>query len=279
MYSDFHLYQAFYQAEDFMELHRYFFKLSLITRGDIATLDEYDEEDIEWETDDVGPAEKSGGGAKSDNEALETLEGLQAENARLKSQVKALVARVTELEAIVQNKGLDSVNVSLDSITFANEAHSYPMATGEAPAIEQNLAETFESLIDSGKGTIQVPLVVTAATTSSTSSEATLVKDLDVALLVEELEVSRDEAEALLRKHHGSVQKALAAVIADPTNLAASPSAQESAVKSNESDAVMVDIKPILSQTVTSETLLAKGEPPPAVTLDDDEDEDDGWEV
>jgi NACalpha-BTF3-like transcription factor len=243
---------------------RYFFKLSIITKGDIATLDEYDEEDIAWETDEVATADKDG----TSLEALETVEGLKAENTRLKSTIKALVARVTELEALVQNKCIDS-DLSLDSITFANEVQGCTAsATSEEPLVRENLAETFEFLAHKE---------IVRETVPTSSIAHTMLKEGDIALLVEELEVSREEAEALLCANNGNVQEALAAVIADPTSLTPFAVSNEGDVRetrteSSQSDTAVVEVKQQLNLVKENDSSN------PVISLDDEEEEDD-WEV
>lgn len=198
-------------------------------------------------------------------EALETMEWLKAENARLKSTIKALVARVTELEALVQNKPIDSADVSLDSITFANEIQSTALAVAEEPIVEQNLAKTFEFVAHEEIVRVPVP---------TSSLARTMLKEDDIALLVEELEVSRDEAEALLCANNGSVQDALAAVIADPTSLAPFAISNEvgACEENSQTETVVLEAQPL---SMAKKKELTN----PVISLDDEEDEEDGWEV
>jgi BSD domain len=96
---------------------RYFFRLMLVNRGGIVTLDDEDEEELVWETSNEdgssehetptastsSASEASGSNVVKSSESilLSRIKTLEAENSKLKSQVKTLVGRIGELESMV----------------------------------------------------------------------------------------------------------------------------------------------------------------------------------
>ena len=91
---------------------RYFFRLLLLSKEGHINLDDDDDEELLWETNDTEKAEKDDakgtGCTDNDNAAannessatklLSKIASLETENMRLKGQVKILAGRVTELE-------------------------------------------------------------------------------------------------------------------------------------------------------------------------------------
>lgn len=103
----------------FLFLHlatcRYFFRVLLITKGGVLGLEDDDEEEeLVWESneksDGSGPIGKEcgeGSEGESDKEGLsdaDKINKLQSENSRLKSHIRILTSRVTELEKIVADR-------------------------------------------------------------------------------------------------------------------------------------------------------------------------------
>ena len=147
----------------------------LLLRGGIAPLDDDDdEEDIAWDTGDISPIKDSN--SSSNVNQPETIESLRSENEVLKSQIKALVVRITELESIINNK---------------KELSNEQINPTDSTSLSNNLLENSLSLGSLADGT------------------ETLIKQEDVILLSNELEISAIEAESMLLKNRGSVQDAL----------------------------------------------------------------------
>lgn len=94
---------------------RYFFRIMLVNRGGVMDLDDEEEEELEWESNDKNDSIDGGLSSQevtsrgvvekeSEGKLISRVHKLEHENSTLKSQVKTLVNRIAELEKLLQQQ-------------------------------------------------------------------------------------------------------------------------------------------------------------------------------
>ena len=192
---------------------RYFFKLMLLMRGGIAPLDDDDdEEDLAWENDDDVDSISNQESQQLDmSNPKQTIAILQEENYKLKGTIKSLVARISELEALLtaqspvvkpsaededDDKTLDAISVDAPSSPNVNTESTTNIANPAAAA----------KITSSSSATAAVSTMV--ANSQNIIDEIVINKE-DKDILVTELEMTEEEAEEALRECKGDLRKVL----------------------------------------------------------------------
>lgn len=133
--------------------YRYFFKVLLINRNGAVSLDDDDDEELQWETS-----------ASENVLSVENSFSLQQENEILRGQVKVLVNRIAELEKLIaaplesnsKSNCLPAVDVGIAEVALNRSQES--MEAGEVThgftMVEAN--ETSSKTL--GKTEVDVPL-------------------------------------------------------------------------------------------------------------------------
>lgn len=106
---------------------RYFFKLELLTKGSLMSLDDDDEEDLTWDEDN----KTSGDGADPAAGSIQSA-ALEADNAKLKQCVRSLTRRVAELESELREKDIQLNN----ALRQLSELNSVGAGKGSALPLE-----------------------------------------------------------------------------------------------------------------------------------------------
>jgi len=151
---------------------RYFFRLALLARGGVVSLED-EEEDLAWESTDKDPDElaspagggSSNGGGSSGAEAKvlqARVRDLESENAQLKGQVKTLALRIADLESMLDGRSgngaisgssSSSSSSSSDSSSRNNNSSSSSaksVASSGAPR-QQHLISTIDASSSDGE--------------------------------------------------------------------------------------------------------------------------------
>ena len=217
---------------------RYFFKLMILMRGGIAPLDDDDDEELTWddaESENPLASTQAVSGDMTNPNPSQTIKILKEENERLKGTIKSLVARVSELETLlsastpgkshstpapeVEGGGpfstsspeggrRETANLPLDALSVENTSPSksnsisIPNARLELQSKVTKSKVKHESLSPKKDG------IGEEAHRGEDAHEVTI-REEDIEMLVVELEVTREEAEAALSKSEGSVERAL----------------------------------------------------------------------
>jgi len=126
---------------------RYFFRLQLVSRGGVVSLDEDEDEEVPWESEFAseavpGGSSTSGSGSgppaagRSYNELLARIAQLEGENSQLRGHVKMLVGRISELEGASTETNSAFVVVPAAAAAAAAAAPAEPaLALAPAPAL------------------------------------------------------------------------------------------------------------------------------------------------
>jgi hypothetical protein len=132
-------------------LYRYFFKLSLLSRGalDALGLDDEEEEEVGWESNEESAAAEQAEGSKGSHrvstpngESQEIALGGPAyaaaveveERDRMRSQIRALAMRVTELEKLLAERNAEIKELK-SRVSVHDGSDLAPSSSGSAPSM------------------------------------------------------------------------------------------------------------------------------------------------
>ena len=264
---------------------RYFFKLMLLMRGGIAPLDDEDDEDLTWENDeDVDSLSNQQSQQIDMTNPTQTIAILQEENYKLKGTIKSLVARISELEALltaqartVKSSGDSDDDETLDAISV--DTPSSPDVNTASMANKMN--STAMTVPSSSASTLPVK------PSKKAGNNDIVIKREDIDMLVNELEMSQEEAKEALRECGGNLDKVLKK-FAGAASLPSSPSVtapqevtevvsnSKLVHSTNSSDTILVEKDSIEDPKADEEVVIVA--PPttkqvPDISLSDDEEE------